>query len=111
MNAPLTLFSGVCSLGNHIFVMGGYDGTNQLNTVERYDVETDSWSFAASMRHRRSALGATALHGRIYVMGELHLNNLLTLFSNGDLRNIIEHCYLHLLHHTTCVAMAAVYRC
>lgn len=52
-------------------MMGGYDGTNQLNTVERYDVETDTWSFAASMRHRRSALGATALHGRIYVMGEL----------------------------------------
>lgn len=52
--------------------MGGYDGTNQLNTVERYDVETDTWSFAASMRHRRSALGATALHGRIYVMGEYY---------------------------------------
>lgn len=50
--------------------MGGYDGTNQLNTVERYDVEADAWTFAASMRHRRSALGATALHGRIYVMGE-----------------------------------------
>lgn len=75
MNSCLTLNnlwprSGVCSLGNHIFVMGGYDGTNQLNTVERYDVETDAWSFAASMRHRRSALGVTALHGRIYVMGE-----------------------------------------
>lgn len=52
--------------------MGGYDGTNQLNTVERYDVETDTWSFAASMRHRRSALGASALHGRIYVMGEFY---------------------------------------
>lgn len=51
-------------------MMGGYDGTNQLNTVERYDVETDTWSFAASMRHRRSALGVTALHGRIYVLGE-----------------------------------------
>lgn len=63
-------FLGVCALGNHIFVMGGYDGTNQLNTVERYDVETDTWSFAASMRHRRSALGVTALHGRIYVLGE-----------------------------------------
>ena len=49
--------------------MGGYDGTNQLNTVERYDVETDTWTFAASMRHRRSALGVTTLHGRIYVLG------------------------------------------
>ena len=51
--------------------MGGYDGTNQLNTVERYEVETDSWSLAASMKHRRSALGVTAHHGRIYVMGKL----------------------------------------
>lgn len=56
--------------------MGGYDGTNQLNTVERYDVETDTWSFAASMRHRRSALGVTALHGRIYVMGESYREKL-----------------------------------
>lgn len=63
-------FLGVCALGNSIFVMGGYDGTNQLNTVERYDMETDTWSLAASMRHRRSALGGTALLGRIYVLGE-----------------------------------------
>lgn len=61
---------GVCALGNHIYVMGGYDGTNQLNTVERYDVETDSWTFISSMRHRRSALGVTTHHGRIYALGE-----------------------------------------
>lgn len=49
--------------------MGGYDGTNQLNTVERYDVETDSWTFISSMRHRRSALGVTTHQGRIYALG------------------------------------------
>uniref|UniRef100_A0A8C7HEM5 Kelch-like ECH-associated protein 1b n=1 Tax=Oncorhynchus kisutch TaxID=8019 RepID=A0A8C7HEM5_ONCKI len=65
----LSWVKGVCALGNRIYVMGGYDGTNQLNTVERYDVETDTWSFAASMRHRRSALGVTAHHGKIYVLG------------------------------------------
>lgn len=65
--------------------MGGYDGTNQLNTVERYDVETDTWSFAASMRHRRSALGVTALHGRIYVMGEQPLTDS-QLFEVGVVR-------------------------
>uniref|UniRef100_A0A8C7GW51 Kelch-like ECH-associated protein 1b n=1 Tax=Oncorhynchus kisutch TaxID=8019 RepID=A0A8C7GW51_ONCKI len=65
----LSCVKGVCALGNRIYVMGGYDGTNQLNTVERYDVETDTWSFAASMRHRRSALGVTAHHGKIYVLG------------------------------------------
>lgn len=62
--------SGVCALDTHIYVLGGYDGTSQLNTVERYDVETDAWSFVASMRHRRSALGVTALCGRIFVLGE-----------------------------------------
>lgn len=50
--------------------MGGYDGTNQLNTVERYDIEADSWTFVAPMKHRRSALGVTAYHGHIYVLGE-----------------------------------------
>lgn len=49
--------------------MGGYDGTNQLNTVERYDVETDSWTFIPSMKHRRSALGVTTHQGRIYALG------------------------------------------
>lgn len=56
-------------MNNHIYVMGGYDGTNQLNTVERYDVETDSWTFISSMRHRRSALGVTTHQGRIYALG------------------------------------------
>lgn len=50
--------------------MGGYDGTDQLNSVERYDVETDSWAFAAPMGHRRSALGVTVHQGKIYVLGE-----------------------------------------
>lgn len=69
--------------------MGGYDGTNQLNTVERYDVETDTWSFAASMRHRRSALGVTALHGRIYVMGESFLvKNCLLIVNAFKLCNV-----------------------
>lgn len=70
--------------------MGGYDGTNQLNTVERYDVETDTWSSAASMRHRRSALGVTALHGRIYVLGEyesFHVQKVLMFFTKHSSSN------------------------
>ncbi len=66
---------GVCALGNYIYVMGGYDGTDQLDGVERYDVETDGWSFIASMSHRRSALGVTAHHGRVYVLGTGFCNN------------------------------------
>lgn len=54
--------------------MGGYDGTDQLNSVERYDVETDTWSFVAPMKHRRSALGVTVHQGKIYVLGKLGQN-------------------------------------
>ncbi|KAI6060846.1 kelch-like ECH-associated protein 1 [Aix galericulata] len=61
--------AGVCALNNCIYAMGGYDGTDQLNSTERYDVETDSWSFVAPMRHRRSALGVTVYQGKIYVLG------------------------------------------
>lgn len=63
--------AGVCALNNCIYAMGGYDGTNQLNSVERYDVEVGTWSFVAPMKHRRSALGVTVYQGKIYVLGTL----------------------------------------
>lgn len=52
-----------------IYAAGGYDGQDQLNSVERYDVETETWTFVASMKHRRSALGIAVHQGRIYVLG------------------------------------------
>lgn len=61
---------GVCVLHNCIYAAGGYDGQDQLNSVERYDVETEMWTFIAPMKHRRSALGITVHQGRIYVLGE-----------------------------------------
>lgn len=63
--------AGVCVLHNCIYAAGGYDGQYQLNSVERYDVETETWTFVAPMRHRRSALGITVHQGRIYVLGEV----------------------------------------
>lgn len=69
---PTVRFSplGVCVLHNCIYAAGGYDGRDQLNSVERYDVETETWTFVAPMKHRRSALGITVHQGRIYVLGE-----------------------------------------
>lgn len=61
---------GVCVLHNCIYAAGGYDGQDQLNSVERFDVETETWTFVAPMKHRRSALGITVHQGRIYVLGE-----------------------------------------
>ncbi|XP_029440405.1 kelch-like ECH-associated protein 1 [Rhinatrema bivittatum] len=61
--------AGVCAMENCIYAMGGYDGTSQLNSVERYDVETQQWAFVAPMSHRRSALGVTVHQGKVYVLG------------------------------------------
>lgn len=33
----------VCSLGDKLYVVGGYDGHTYLNTVESYDVQNDEW--------------------------------------------------------------------
>ncbi|KAG8508343.1 Kelch-like protein 4 [Galemys pyrenaicus] len=33
----------VCPLGDKLFVVGGYDGHNYLNTVESYDAQKDEW--------------------------------------------------------------------
>lgn len=61
--------AGACALDTSVYAMGGYDGRDQLNSVEKYDVESDSWSSVAPMAHRRSALGVTVHQGKIYVLG------------------------------------------
>jgi kelch-like protein 19 len=66
-------FTGVAALNQYIYVVGGYDGSRQLNTVERYDTEKDSWDSVASIRIARSALSVTVLDGKLYAMGKLVL--------------------------------------
>jgi kelch-like protein 19 len=63
-------FTGVAALNQYIYVVGGYDGQRQLNTVERYDTERDSWDFVSSIRIARSALSLTVLDGKLYAMGK-----------------------------------------
>lgn len=61
--------AGVASLGQYIYVVGGYDGVGQLNTVERYDTEHDKWEKVSSVSVARSALSVTVLDGKLYAMG------------------------------------------
>jgi hypothetical protein len=63
-------FAGVAALNQYIYVVGGYDGHRQLNTVERYDTEKDSWDSVSSIRTARSALSLTVLDGKLYAMGK-----------------------------------------
>lgn len=62
--------AGVASLGQYIYVVGGYDGTGQLKSVERYDTEHDLWEYVSSVSIARSALSVTVLDGKLYAMGK-----------------------------------------
>ncbi len=64
----------VAVIGNGLYVMGGRAasapcGGPALTTVERYDVDSDTWSTAAPLPAPRSDFAAVAVGGRIYVFG------------------------------------------
>lgn len=63
----------MAAINQYIYVVGGYDGTRQLNTVERYDTERDAWEFVSPMKYARSALSVTVLDCKIYALGSYKL--------------------------------------
>lgn len=52
-------------------MVGGYDGVNQLNSVERYDTERDEWEFIAPVKTARSALSVSVLDNKLYALGKV----------------------------------------
>ncbi|CAF1142072.1 unnamed protein product [Didymodactylos carnosus] len=65
--------AGACSFENLIYVVGGYTTNDsvatQLDSVERYDVLSNQWTFVRSLHCRRSALSCVLLDRKIHAMG------------------------------------------
>jgi len=58
------------SIGNKLYVLGGFDGTNRLRACEVFDPRTGIWSPIAPMHEARDGHAAVALPtGHIFVMG------------------------------------------
>lgn len=57
------LFPGV------FYVLGGQDGDNILQSMERLDIVEDRWKPSKPMLQRRSRNGAASILGRLYVCG------------------------------------------
>lgn len=55
-------------LNDHIYVVGGFDGTAHLSSVEVYNIRTDYWTTVAPMTTPRCYVGATVLRGRLYAI-------------------------------------------
>lgn len=56
--------AGVCAMGGKVYVVGGCDTWNCLNTVECYDPETDSWSFIEPIITPRRGCGLAHINGK-----------------------------------------------
>lgn len=81
MNAPMpTGRAGLAAavVGNAIYAIGGRTATGgpcsggglgELATVERYDIDTDTWTSVAPLPAPRSDLAAAVVGGKIYVFG------------------------------------------
>lgn len=55
--------AGVCAMNGKVYVVGGCDAWNCLNTVECYDPETNSWSFIKPIITPRRGCGLTHFKG------------------------------------------------
>lgn len=62
-------YVSVTELNGMIYAIGGYDGHNRLNTVERYNPRTNQWSVIPPMNMQRSDASACTLQERIYATG------------------------------------------
>ncbi|KAI8421797.1 hypothetical protein MSG28_009754 [Choristoneura fumiferana] len=64
---------GVAVLGDGpnapIYAVGGHDGWIYLNSVERWDACSRTWTMVAPMAGARSTCGVAALRGRLYAAG------------------------------------------
>lgn len=49
-------------LGGPIYAVGGLDDSTCFNTVERFDPESDTWTFVASMNTHRGGVGVASLN-------------------------------------------------
>uniref|UniRef100_A0A8D1XC66 BTB domain-containing protein n=1 Tax=Sus scrofa TaxID=9823 RepID=A0A8D1XC66_PIG len=63
------MFTSDVLLEGPIYAVGGHDGWSYLNTVERYDPKTDTWTMVAPLSMPRDAVGVCLLGDRLYAVG------------------------------------------
>ena len=71
--------SSSCVLNNKIYLIGGWDGENRLNTVECYDPLTDNLSKCQDIPTARSGLTCSVVNDKIYAFGGYNGDYLVTV--------------------------------
>lgn len=55
--------------GDKVYVIGGNNGSNRLNTVESFDLISQTWSILAPMNTERENLGIAFVDGKLFAIG------------------------------------------
>lgn len=55
--------------GSYLYLIGGWDGANYLDTVYRYDPGQDRWQLLPPLPHARAYLTGGAVLGSLYIVG------------------------------------------
>jgi len=63
------VYFGCAVLGDDIYIVGGTDGDNSLDTFERYSITNDTWQSLPAMPTARHSLGLVALGEYLYAIG------------------------------------------
>lgn len=54
----------MCELDNLMYIIGGAESWNCLNSVERYNPENDTWTLVAPMNVARRGAGVAVFNGK-----------------------------------------------
>lgn len=57
------------SFQNEIYVIGGFNGINRLSTCEKFNPESNAWTFIPEMYRMRSNFAAEIIDNTILVCG------------------------------------------
>ena len=58
-----------CMTQDRIYAIGGFDGMNYLNSIERYNPKTDTWNIVGHLVTPRQGVTAMVCRNKIYVLG------------------------------------------
>uniref|UniRef100_A0A673GM56 Influenza virus NS1A-binding protein homolog B-like n=1 Tax=Sinocyclocheilus rhinocerous TaxID=307959 RepID=A0A673GM56_9TELE len=70
--APLNIRrhqAAVCELNGFVYVIGGAESWNCLNSVERYNPANNTWTLVAPMNVARRGAGVVVYEGKLFVVG------------------------------------------
>ncbi|MFQ6124976.1 MAG: kelch repeat-containing protein [Candidatus Heimdallarchaeota archaeon] len=74
----------VAVVNERVYAIGGFNGIQNLATMEEYDPATDTWRSRAPMPTARGWLAATAVNGKIYALGGWDGTNYLSTVEEYD---------------------------